>query len=198
MLAWQSARLRPNTRPRIIWLVVFTISSVLPRTRRTIYYQFEDELEAAPEQDTPAEAANSTPVPVIAAPGVNAAPPATASPLASIEDVPIRTVDILAIIVSQKLKNQLSEIPLFKLIKELSNGKPTLQNEIMGDLQGKFSSTPDKCEELMLEKLGTALESGPQCADTVLLIATTMEPTKRLCSEAKGKAWLDTAARVYT
>jgi fatty acid synthase subunit alpha, fungi type len=166
------------------------------KDQKDIYYQFEDEPEAAPEQDTPAEAANPTPVPVIAAPGVNAAPPATAGPLASIEDVPIRTVDILAIIVSQKLKNQLSEIPLFKLIKELSNGKPTLQNEIMGDLQGKFSSAPDKREEVMLEKLGTALESGPQCADTVLLIATTMEPAKRLCLEAKGKAWLDTAARV--
>jgi 3-oxoacyl-ACP reductase-like protein len=33
------------------------------------------------------------------------------------------TVDILAIIISQKLKKQLSEVPLSKSIKELSNGK---------------------------------------------------------------------------
>jgi len=49
---------------------------------------------------------------------------------------------------SQKLKKQLSEVPLSKSIKELSNGgKSTLQNEIMGDLQGEFSSAP---EELLL------------------------------------------------
>jgi 3-oxoacyl-ACP reductase-like protein len=66
----------------------------------------------------------------------------------SIEDVPIRAVDILAVIVSQKLKKQLSEVPLSKSIKELSNGKSTLQNEIMGDLQGEFSSAPDKGEKV--------------------------------------------------
>jgi 3-oxoacyl-ACP reductase-like protein len=38
---------------------------------------------------------------------------------------------------------------------------------------------------------------GPQRADAVLLIATTMEPAKRLGSEAEGKAWLDAAAQVY-
>ena len=38
---------------------------------------------------------------------------------------------------------------------------------------------------------------GPQRADAVLLIATTMEPAKRLGSEAEGKAWLDSAAQVY-
>jgi hypothetical protein len=42
--------------------------------------------------------------------------------------------------VDQKLKKQLSEIPLSKFIKDLSNGKLILQNEIMGDLQGEFSS----------------------------------------------------------
>ena len=36
-----------------------------------------------------------------------------------------------------------------------------------------------------------------QRADTMLLIATTMEPAKRLGSEAEGKAWLNTAAQVY-
>ena len=39
---------------------------------------------------------------------------------------------------------------------------------------------------------------GPQCADTVLFIATTMEPAERLNSQAEGKAWLDTTAQVYT
>jgi len=104
----------------------------------------------------------------------------------------------------------------------------------MGDLQGEFSSAPDKGEELPLKERGTTLGSGHsgnlgkystglesraigggfdilsakahlsktwglslQRADAVLLVATTMEPTKRLGSEAEGKAWLDAAAQVY-
>jgi len=211
------------------------------KDQKEIYYQFEDEPDATPESDAPAETTTPTPLPVAAVPAIVAAPtplPATANPAASIEDVPIRAVDILAVIVSQKLKKQLSEIPLSKSIKDLSNGKSTLQNEIMGDLQGEFSSAPDKGEELPLEELGAALGSGhsgnlgkystglvsraiggkmpggfnissakahlsktwglgPQRADAVLLVATTMEPAKRLGSEAEGKAWLDAAAQVY-
>ena len=208
------------------------------KDEREIYYQFEDEPVATSEPDAPAEAANSASAPVAAAPVVVAAPPtANTSPAASIEGVPIRAVNILDVVVSQMLK-KLSEASLSKSIKKLSNGKSTLQNEIMGDLQGEFSSAPDKGEELPLEKLGAALGSGhsgnlgkcstgliscaisgkmpggfkissakshlskrwglgPQRADTVLLIATTMEPAKRLGSEAEGKAWLDAAAQVY-
>ena len=115
------------------------------KDQKEIYYQFEDELEANSESDAPAEVANPSPTPVATVPVVVATPPPTISgPAASIEDAPIRAVDILAVIVSQKLKKQLSEVPLFKSIKELSNGKSTLQNEIMGDLQGEFSSAPDK------------------------------------------------------
>ena len=124
------------------------------KDQKEIYYQFEDVPEATLGQDTPVEAANPAPVPAAAVPSVHATPPA------SIEDVPIRAVDILAEIVSQKLKKQLSEVPLLKSIKELSNGKSTLQNEIMGDLQGEFSSASDKGEELPLEELGAALGSG--------------------------------------
>ncbi|KAH9963076.1 hypothetical protein BGW80DRAFT_1347749, partial [Lactifluus volemus] len=55
------------------------------------------------------------------------------------------------------LKKQLSGIPLSKSIRDLSNGKLTLHNEIMGDLQGEFSLAPDKGEGLPLEELGAAL-----------------------------------------
>jgi malonyl CoA-acyl carrier protein transacylase len=211
------------------------------KDQKEIYYHFEDEPEATSESDAPAEATSPTPAPVAAPQPVVATtppPPAAAGPAASIEDVPVRAVDILAVIVAQKLKKQLSEIPLSKSIKDLSNGKSTLQNEIMGDLQGEFSSAPDKGEELPLEELGTALGSshsgnlgkystglvsraiggkmpggfnissakthlsktwglGSQRADAVLLVATTMEPAKRLGSESEGKAWLDAAAQVY-
>ena len=217
-------------------LVMFGGFSVHPRTRRRYIINLKDEPEAISEPDVPAEATNPASAPVAAAPVVVAAPPtANASPAASIEDVPICAVDILAVIVSQKLKMQLSEVSLSKSIKELYNGKSTLQNEFMGDLQGEFSSVPDKGEDLPLEKLGVALRSGhsgnlgkystglvsraiggkipgsfnilsakshlsktwglgPQRADTVLLITTTMDPVNRLSFKAEGKAWLDAAA----
>lgn len=128
------------------------------KDQKEIYYQFEDEPESVSEGEAPVE--TPTPASVVAAPVVVAAPAAAAGPVASMEDVPIRAADILASIVAQKLKKQLSEIPMSKSIKDLSNGKSTLQNEIMGDLQGEFSSAPDKGEELPLEELGAALGSG--------------------------------------
>ena len=105
------------------------------KDQKEIYYQFEDEPEANSESDAPAEAANPSPTLVAAAPVVVVTPPTIiAGPAASIEDAPICAVDILVIIVSQKLKKQLSQVPLSKSIKEVFNGKLTLQNEIMGDL----------------------------------------------------------------
>ena len=133
------------------------------KDQNDIYYQFEDELEAAPEQDSPAKATNPAPARVAFTASTAGTSPATADPATSIEDVPIHAVDILAVIDSQKLKKQLSEIPLSKSIKELSNDKSMLQNEIMGSLQGEFSSAPDKYEELPLEELGAAVGSGHLC-----------------------------------
>ena len=70
------------------------------KDEKEIYYQFEDEPEAISEPDAPTKAANPASAPVAAAPVVVATPPtANASPAASIEDVPIRAVDILAVIV---------------------------------------------------------------------------------------------------
>lgn len=203
---------------------------------REIYYQFEDELVAAPEAEASPEptsapaAAVATPVPVASAP--------SAGPVASIEDVPIKASDILLSIIAQKLKKKIEEVPASKSIKDLVGGKSTLQNEILGDLQLEFTSAPEKGEELPLEELGSSLSAGhsgalgkytsglvsrmiggkmpggfnssaikahlaktwglgPSRADAVLLLGTTMEPPKRLASEAEGKAWLDTVVAIY-
>ena len=204
---------------------------------KEVYYQFEDEPEAPAESEpesTSAPAAASAPV--AAAPVAAAAPPAGA--VASIEDAPLKAVDILAVVVAQKLKKKVEEIPLSKSIKDLVGGKSTLQNEILGDLQLEFSSAPEKGEELPLEELGSALGVGfsgslgkystglvsrlvggkmpggfnvsaiksylskswglgPQRSDGVLLLAATMEPAKRLGSEAEAKSWLDGVVASY-
>ena len=98
------------------------------KDQKEIYYRFEDKPEATSELDAPVEAADPVPTPMAAAPVVIAAPPltATSGPGTSIKDVSICTVDILAIIIFQKLKKQLSEVPLSKSINKLSNSKSTL------------------------------------------------------------------------
>lgn len=201
---------------------------------KEIYYQFEDEPEAA------APAAPAVTVEAAAAPiAVVVPPPSTSSgPAAQIPDEPLRAIDTLLVIIAQKLKKRVEEIPLNKAIKDLVGGKSTLQNEILGDLGAEFASAPEKGEELPLDELAAALSSGysgvlgkvtgglvsrliggkmpggfnassikayvskqwglgPQRADAALLLGVTLEPAKRLGSEADAKTWLDTVVAAY-
>lgn len=130
------------------------------KQQKEVYYGFEDALEeAAPAaaDSVPVVATTSAPV-AIAAPVAAAAPSGGAA--AAVEDVPPKAVDTVRIIVAQKLKKSASEIPLSKSLKELSGGKSTLQNEILGDLQVEFASAPEKSEDLPLDELGAALGVG--------------------------------------
>ena len=124
---------------------------------KEIYYQYEDEIEA-PASDVTVD------VPIAATPAVpvttsTAVSTPSSGPVASVEEVPIKAIDILLVIVARKLKKRVDEIPLSKSIKDLVGGKSTLQNEILGDLQQEFASAPEKGEELPLEELGSALRS---------------------------------------
>jgi 3-oxoacyl-ACP reductase-like protein len=78
------------------------------------------------------------------------APVPSAGPAAAIVDEPLKAVDTLRIIIAQKLKKKVEEVPLSKSIKDLVGGKSTLPNEILGDLNMEFSSAPEKGEELPL------------------------------------------------
>jgi fatty acid synthase subunit beta len=129
------------------------------KNQKEVYYAFEDAVEEAPTAAEPAAAiaAAPTPAPVPVAAPV-AAPAGGAA--AAVEDVPPKAVDTVRVIVAQKLKKPASEIPLSKSLKELSGGKSTLQNEILGDLQVEFASAPEKAEDLPLDELGAALGVG--------------------------------------
>ena len=207
------------------------------KNAKEIYYQFEDELDAPVADDTPSDAAPPSPA-APPLPSVPIAVPAATGAATSIEDAPIKAIDILSVIVAQKLKKRVDEVSLAKSIKDLVGGKSTLQNEILGDLQLEFTSAPEKGEELPLEELGSALQTGfsgslgkystglvsrlvggkmpggfnssaikshlskgwglgPSRCDGVLLLGTTLEPPKRLASEAEAKTWLDGVVAIY-
>lgn len=203
------------------------------KNQKEIYYQFEDQPEAAaPESAIP------TTVEVATAPVTVTAPPTRSGPVAQVPDEPLRAIDTLLVIIAQKLKKRVEEIPVNKAIKDLVGGKSTLQNEILGDLGAEFAAAPEKGEELPLDELAAALSSGysgalgkvtgglvsrlisgkmpggfnassikaylnkqwglgPQRIDAALLIGVTLEPAKRLGSEAEAKTWLDTVAAAY-
>ena len=60
---------------------------------------------------------------------------------------------MIHVLVAQKLKKPLDAVPMSKAIKDLVNGKSTVQNEILGDLGKEFGSTPEKPEDTPLEEL---------------------------------------------
>lgn len=127
---------------------------------KEVYYMFEDEPEAAAETSEAEASSAPTAVATTAAPAAPAPIAAPAGGAASIDDVPLKATDILLVIIAQKLKKQVNEVPLSKSIKDLVGGKSTMQNEILGDLQLEFTSAPEKGEELPLEELGSSLGVG--------------------------------------
>ncbi|KAK3067120.1 beta subunit of fatty acid synthetase, partial [Teratosphaeriaceae sp. CCFEE 6253] len=126
---------------------------------KDIYYDVdpvEDEPAAAP---APSSGGAPAPAQGAAAPVAAAAPPPGAGPAAAVADAPVGAVDIVRVLVAQKLKKPLADIPLSKAIKDLVGGKSTLQNEILGDLGKEFGSTPEKPEDTPLDELGASMQA---------------------------------------
>lgn len=121
---------------------------------KEIYYTPDPADLAPPVKETEAPAAAAA-EPVAAAATVAAAPAAAApaGPVAAIADEPVKASLLLHVLVAQKLKKPLESVPMGKAIKDLVNGKSTVQNEILGDLGKEFGSTPDKPEDTPLEEL---------------------------------------------
>lgn len=114
--------------------------------------QQEEEAATAAATTTSAPAATTT----VAAPAAVAAAPVAAAPsgpVAELSDEPVKASLLLHVLVAHKLKKPLDGVPMSKTIKDLVNGKSTVQNEILGDLGKEFGSTPEKPEETPLEEL---------------------------------------------
>ncbi|GMM35397.1 trifunctional fatty acid synthase subunit [Saccharomycopsis crataegensis] len=88
------------------------------------------------------------------------APAGPAGPAQAIPDEPVKAQLLLHVLVAAKLKKPMEQIPLSKSIKDLVNGKSTIQNEILGDLGKEFGETPEKPEEIPLQELAETMQEG--------------------------------------
>jgi fatty acid synthase subunit alpha len=149
----------------------------------------KEEAAAAPAATPAAAAAAATP----AAAPVAAAPAPSAGPAESIPDEPVKASLLIHVLVAQKLKKPLDAVPMSKAIKDLVNGKSTVQNEILGDLGKEFGSTPEKPEDTPLEELAEQFQdsfSGQLGKTSTSLIG-------RLMSSKMPGGFSITAARKY-
>ncbi|KAI1307786.1 putative fatty acid synthase alpha subunit FasA [Xylaria venustula] len=135
---------------------------------RKIYYDYEENDTSSAAKAEPVAAAPSQPaapvavtasVQAVATPPAAAAPPAVAVSASAIVDRAVSSTDIVLALVAQKLRRAFDEVPLGETIQALSNGKSTLQNELLGDLGAEFGDMPDGSEGTPLEALGEKLAS---------------------------------------
>ncbi|KAJ6134373.1 hypothetical protein N7523_000695 [Penicillium sp. IBT 18751x] len=78
---------------------------------------------------------------------------------APIPDTPVDAKDILVAIIASKLRKNYGELDTQQTIKALANGRSTMENEIVGDLDAEFGSLPEKPEEMPLDQLAGLLQS---------------------------------------
>ncbi|CAK4034469.1 sterigmatocystin biosynthesis fatty acid synthase subunit alpha [Lecanosticta acicola] len=136
-----------------------------------IAYRYEARIDLLePAEATKDVSTTGLPPKEIPAPGPVAKPP-TAIPVPTlgsqtaatqIADASITPSDILRALMARKLKLPMPEISLSKTLRELCNGRSTLQNEMVGDLLNEFGSLPDRPEDLSLSVLGEAISIRPE------------------------------------
>jgi len=93
---------------------------------KDIYYDVdpvEDEPAPAPAASAPSTSSGAA----APAPTAGVPPPPSAGPAAAVADAPIGAVDVLRVLVAQKLKKPLADIPLSKAIKDLVGGEGITQ-----------------------------------------------------------------------
>jgi fatty acid synthase subunit alpha len=116
----------------------------------------QDSGEAEPAEDRSA----GTVVPT--APVVQVqAPAAQAVAAIQVDDTVVAGSEVLRALVARKLKIPINGVSGARSLKELCNGRSTLQNEMVGDFLNEFGALPDRPEDLSLSALGDAVTIQP-------------------------------------
>ena len=86
--------------------------------------------------------------------------PSSPAAVNQIVDVPVSAQEVIRSLVARKLNQVFDEISTGKSIKDLTGGKSTLQNELVGTLEAEFSSLPPAPENLSISQLGEEIQRG--------------------------------------
>ncbi|KAL6717768.1 beta subunit of fatty acid synthetase [Lecanora helva] len=126
--------------------------------KQEIYSIYPEEPSNSPENPSstnPTEHTAPTPKPQ----QTSVAEPTSVPPLPAVHvpDAPTSSDYRIRALVATKLKKSFEDVPQDASIKDLSAGKSTLQNEILGDLGNEFSAFPDSAEDKSLSGLGAAV-----------------------------------------
>ncbi|KAG0644937.1 Fatty acid synthase subunit alpha [Hyphodiscus hymeniophilus] len=125
------------------------------RDLKEIHYQYDDPevglAEVEEEEPLPAKKMEQVLPRIIA-------PAAVTIAATSVADVPTPALHIVRALVAYKLRKPIQQVPPEKSIKDLSGGKSTLQNELIGDVTNEFGSTPDGAEDKSLARLSEELQ----------------------------------------
>ncbi|KAL2419958.1 Fatty acid synthase subunit alpha [Exophiala dermatitidis] len=70
-----------------------------------------------------------------------------------LEDRPVTAKDVVLAILGSKLGKPASSIAMDKSVKELAGGRSILENEIIGELETEFGSTPEQGETMSIRSL---------------------------------------------
>ncbi|KAL8690259.1 MAG: hypothetical protein Q9218_004256 [Villophora microphyllina] len=129
---------------------------------KNLYFEYETATDSVPTSGKEAEQGSVQESMVKATPtkAPESTPLTKAIATASIADVPVSAKEIVLSLVANKLKKQAKVVQIAKSIKELTGGKSTLQNELLGDLGNEFGALPDGAEDMPIQTLGEGLESG--------------------------------------
>ncbi|KAL3420503.1 Fatty acid synthase subunit alpha 7 [Phlyctema vagabunda] len=126
-----------------------------------IYYAYHPpEPEEAPDHKSSSPIPHPTPEPSVIDPlPAKVTSPPTVTAIGSVPDVPITAAEIISAIVAVALKKSIEEIKSSSSIRNLSAGRSTLQNEIIGDLSKEFDSVPQGAEDLTLLELSAVMQT---------------------------------------
>ncbi|OOQ83309.1 3-oxoacyl-[acyl-carrier-protein] synthase [Penicillium brasilianum] len=92
----------------------------------------------------------------------------------SIPDASPSAQEIALAIISQKLERALGADDLRKSVKQLCGGRSTMQNEIIGDLEGEFGSLPEDAEGVEVQTLCNRLQASPAFSGRLRRTTTAM------------------------
>ena len=118
------------------------------------YDPVEEEHEITTSHTEPA----SCPTPTTSAPAEQPKPNVPIPVAAQVPDVPVSAQEIIRAHIARKFNKALDEIPVEKSIKDLSSGKSTLQNELVGILEAEFPNLPALPEDLPILQLSKEIQ----------------------------------------